>query len=935
MWFMLPYYDSVDELCMKDPRFLLYFHPDWSTRLRMTLHNFLQHVFNSVPVPRLLAFNIPHLQNKFLRGNVALKNDHLENLEQKYTKLQHVHDNLMHDNRILRTENDARGHRIAQLTRELDHMREMFQGFQRRKGDGQQLVVHSEGTTDKTRTKLEITETGGTETTTGTEQESRHSHLKKRTMIDSDVISNSKKTLGKVITTALPSCPLKGHTQGTSVLCLRFDPQGEFLASSGADATLRIWKVTTTPPSQSMKTSATKKNQMESSSSKVILNQDDETDCSYDFFLVNTIYCKGPVLSIDWVQNYSSSLGSQKKNIRSGEVESGILFGTSHGGLKLWDVYEQRMVKEVYIQDINFYKNNNDYGEGTTMNRQSTAMYRDHKNNIHKSYQDDNTTKTQNANNSSVDGGMASSGKSQNRNRNNRGYFEEERKEIYQCAIQSIHVAPSKKKKVLSGGGSCSTPIIFVTCISVFNLRTEEHEMPHIHVWSLGSFRPFCKLSMTLQSPSQAAPSQQKRHRSPKQNNQSQQNNNQSQKPYLQLSAAMAFNHNGSLLLIGGLDDTICRMFDTMSCSRQLLHFVNTDTGTSIGSSVPSISSSSTLMSSQSTQQQQQESTNVSLAPNILSMKDYLLYPSSSALPSSSMDDHNIVHNNHKKQNSSNPTNLLMLQPIMGWQCCTMSENERIISVRYLPDETSAITVSSFGSIVQWSLHSTPPGKLLNYYEGSPQSDSETPIRSFTSTTIGLPGRMKSGIAVDTRFMENLRSNIEKENSILFTTGWLSSTSLTGSNAFPTSLSVWKIGHERSLGKIWIPSLQNIQDEESNFAGLPGHGKMEQPKVGSKEVEEISSSVIADHYGEFAFEEDEGTSSVQDLTKVEESSTKNNDAINVSNAMKKGKLGIHDDHHESAMALCLDVLDEGSANSVIAVGTADGKINIVKLTTSR
>lgn len=93
-WFVLPYLKSPDS----DPQFSIFFSKGWTETFTLSLHNFLSTIFQSVPLPKILNFNI----ERKLR-----------------ISLQHLNDSLMRENENLRTRNDKLRYEVEKLNKAL------------------------------------------------------------------------------------------------------------------------------------------------------------------------------------------------------------------------------------------------------------------------------------------------------------------------------------------------------------------------------------------------------------------------------------------------------------------------------------------------------------------------------------------------------------------------------------------------------------------------------------------------------------------------------------------------------------------------------------------------------------------------------------------------------------------------------------------------
>lgn len=71
-WFVLPYLKKPDE----DPTFRVFFNKSWVETFSLSLHNFLSTIFRTMPLPRLLNFNVERNLRRALEGNLlALKQE--------------------------------------------------------------------------------------------------------------------------------------------------------------------------------------------------------------------------------------------------------------------------------------------------------------------------------------------------------------------------------------------------------------------------------------------------------------------------------------------------------------------------------------------------------------------------------------------------------------------------------------------------------------------------------------------------------------------------------------------------------------------------------------------------------------------------------------------------------------------------------------------
>jgi WD40 repeat protein len=93
-WFVLPYLKSPES----DPNFSIFFSKSWVESFTLSLHNFLATIFQSLPLPKILNFNI----ERKLR-----------------ISLQNLNDSLMRENENLRTRNDKLRSEVDKLNRAL------------------------------------------------------------------------------------------------------------------------------------------------------------------------------------------------------------------------------------------------------------------------------------------------------------------------------------------------------------------------------------------------------------------------------------------------------------------------------------------------------------------------------------------------------------------------------------------------------------------------------------------------------------------------------------------------------------------------------------------------------------------------------------------------------------------------------------------------
>ena len=93
-WFVLPYLKSPES----DPNFSIFFSKGWVETFTLSLHNFLATIFQSLPLPKILNFNV----DRKLRA-----------------QLEKVNDALMRDNDALRTRNDKLRGEVDKLNKAL------------------------------------------------------------------------------------------------------------------------------------------------------------------------------------------------------------------------------------------------------------------------------------------------------------------------------------------------------------------------------------------------------------------------------------------------------------------------------------------------------------------------------------------------------------------------------------------------------------------------------------------------------------------------------------------------------------------------------------------------------------------------------------------------------------------------------------------------
>lgn len=93
-WFVLPYLKAPEA----DPNFAIFFSKGWTETFTLSLHNFLSTIFQSVPLPKILNFNI----ERKLR-----------------ISLQHLNDSLMRENENLRSRNDKLRYEVEKLNKAL------------------------------------------------------------------------------------------------------------------------------------------------------------------------------------------------------------------------------------------------------------------------------------------------------------------------------------------------------------------------------------------------------------------------------------------------------------------------------------------------------------------------------------------------------------------------------------------------------------------------------------------------------------------------------------------------------------------------------------------------------------------------------------------------------------------------------------------------
>lgn len=91
-WFVLPYLKSPES----DPNFSIFFSKSWVESFTLSLHNFLATIFQSLPLPKILNFNI----ERKLR-----------------ISLQNLNDSLMRENESLRSRNDKLRSEVDKLNR--------------------------------------------------------------------------------------------------------------------------------------------------------------------------------------------------------------------------------------------------------------------------------------------------------------------------------------------------------------------------------------------------------------------------------------------------------------------------------------------------------------------------------------------------------------------------------------------------------------------------------------------------------------------------------------------------------------------------------------------------------------------------------------------------------------------------------------------------
>eukprot|EP00949_MAST-11_sp_MAST-11-sp1_P005010 g5010.t1 len=296
-WFGLPFLPDP----ANDPYFGAFFTDEWAETLRTSLQNFLDLILHNIPMPKLLAFGIGQIEENMreaelhsmratiehLKMQVATANAELEMARAEITQLAKYRDMWMQEKVSTLEggmqdlifdddeddENDEDNDNIlAEHVRDEEHVKSVKHDEEIWLEDGDQFKEQ--------------------------EQDQDQDQEQEDEKQEGEALPSIRTAPYRVLKGGVTV--LKGHTD--AVLSCKFSPgEASYLASGGADATVRIWQMKgwpTTPHSSGPLTGGT---------------------CH------NTIYCSGEVGTLGWMQREKPLL----------------LFGTTNRDIKLWDVSVQ------------------------------------------------------------------------------------------------------------------------------------------------------------------------------------------------------------------------------------------------------------------------------------------------------------------------------------------------------------------------------------------------------------------------------------------------------------------------------------------------------------------------------------------------------------------------------------------------------------------
>lgn len=335
-WLSIPYLKSPET----DPHFKVFFHKSWYETLHRSLENFLSTIFQSIPLPRILNFNVERTIRRTMQEQINTLLQENESLKKKTDKLREE----LRKSQKMNTQSSPSSNQTS-----MDD------------DESQDYIVRIHSPIPKVSSKQD-----NQEDALFIQSFSSNHYLMKQNMKQftseyqmapkppsspPPLVSSSSSSTNSNVTTTTSSSPpplvntqssvdprkqikvssIEKFSENSSLNCCKFSPDGNLLACGTNHGVVRIWSV-----SQSNKTSA-------------------------------TIYGSSEIMALEWEQ--TSNL---------------LLCGFNDGRIRVWNVNEDSIVSDIslespysHIKDISCSPLNDIFS--------CSVAHKDHSSNLNKS----------------------------------------------------------------------------------------------------------------------------------------------------------------------------------------------------------------------------------------------------------------------------------------------------------------------------------------------------------------------------------------------------------------------------------------------------------------------------------------------------------------------------------------------------------------------